>query len=67
MFTLADSTMDTVKDLVKGKPLDMVENYVIDNLLQMMMASKYSAAKSKREGPVVFLKDNIALPVSNIN
>ena len=67
MFTLADSSMDVIKDFVKGKPLDKVENYVIDNLLQTMMLSKFSAAKSRREGPVVFLKDNIVLPVSNIN
>lgn len=67
MFTLADSSMDIVKDFVKGKPLDKVENYVIDNLLQTMMLSKFSASKARREGPVVFLKDNIVLPVSNIN
>jgi hypothetical protein len=67
MFTLADSSMDAVKDFVKGKPIDNTENYVIDNLLQMMMLSKYSAQRARKEGPVVFLKDNLVLPVSNFN
>jgi len=67
MFMLADSSMDAVKDFIKGKPLDKTENYVIDNLLQMMMASKYSTYKLTREGLGSFLKGNIALPVSNID
>jgi hypothetical protein len=66
MFTLADSSMDAVKDFIKGKPIDLIENYVIDNLLQTMMTSKYTADKFSREGIGPFLWGNVALPVSNL-
>jgi len=67
MFTLADSSMDVVKDFVKGKPIDKIENYVIDNFLQMMMTSKYTAQQFSQEGFGSFLRGNIALPVSNVD
>ncbi len=67
MFSLADSSADVVKDVIRGKPLDNIENYVFDNLLQMILLSKYSISKSLREGPSNFFKDNITLPISNLD
>lgn len=67
LFSLADSTADLVKDVIRGKPIDDVPNYVVDNLLQMMMLSRYSAGKVKGQGISAFFKDNIALPVSNFD
>ena len=67
MFTLADASADAVKDMVRGKPLDTLDNYIVDNLLQMIMLNKYTISKSRKEGPGVFFKDNITLPVSNLN
>lgn len=67
MFTLADSTADVVKDVVRGKPIDTIDNYIVDNLLQMILLSKYSVNKSKTEGLGSFFKNNVALPISNID
>jgi len=39
----------------------------VDNLLQMIMLSKYSMSKARREGPSAFFRDNIALPVSTLD
>lgn len=67
MFALADSSADAVKDFVRGKPIDSMPNYMMDNLLQMILISKFSVLKSKREGLGSLFKNNISLPVSNIN
>ena len=67
MFTLSDATMDTIKDFVKGKPIDNIENYVTDNMLQLILLNKYSVDRSLREGPGVFLKDNMAFPITTLN
>ena len=67
MFVLADSTMDVVKDFVKGKPLDKTEDYLIDNLLQTFMLNKYSVEKGVKQGPKAFLQENIFLPVGNLD
>ncbi len=67
MFSLADSSADAVKDLIRGKPIDKIENYVVDNLLQMMLLSKYSLSKVKTGGVDSLFKDNIALPISNLS
>ena len=67
LFTLSDASIDVVKDFVKGKPIDALQNYVLDNLLQMIMTNKYSADKARREGPNVFLRDNIVLPTTTVN
>ena len=66
-FSLADASADAVKDLIRGKTLDTMENYVFDNLLQMIMLSKYSAQKSRMVGLDAFFRDNITLPISNLN
>ncbi len=67
MFTLADSSADTVKDLIRGKPLDTTENYVIDNLLQMILLSKWTARKVRQVGISAFFRDNLTLPVSTLD
>lgn len=67
MFSLADSSADMAKDLIRGKPLDTLPNYIADNLLQMILLSKYSLSKSTKEGASTFFKDNITLPISNLD
>ncbi len=67
MFSLADSSADAVKDFIRGKPIDSMPNYMMDNLLQMILISKFSVLKSKREGLGSLFKNNISLPVSNLN
>lgn len=67
MFSLADATADVLKDIIRGRPLDTLDNYIVDNLLQMILLNKYVAQKSRREGPSVFFKDNITLPISNLD
>ena len=67
MFSLADASADVAKDIIRGKPIEGLDNYIFDNLLQMILLSKYSLNKSKREGPSRFFKDNITFPVSNLD
>ena len=67
MFTLADSSADVVKDVIRGRPIQDVPDYVMDNLLQMILLSKYAANKVPSQGVSVFFRDNIALPVSTID
>lgn len=67
MFTLADSSADVVKDIIRGKPLQNLPDYVVDNLLQMILLSKYAANKVRAEGVSSFFRDNITLPVSTID
>ena len=67
MFTMADSSADVVKDIIRGRPIDELPDYIVDNLLQMILLSKYSASKVGKEGLSSFFRNNIALPVSNID
>lgn len=67
IFTLADSSADVVKDIIRGKPIQSLDNYIVDNLLQMILLSKYSMSKMPKEGISSFFKDNITMPVSNID
>jgi len=67
LFMLSDASMDVVKDFVKGKPIDNLQNYVLDNLLQQALTNKYTADKVRREGPNAFLRDNIVLPTTTLN
>ncbi len=67
MFSLADATADVLKDIIRGKPIDSLDNYIVDNLLQMILLNKYVAQKARREGPSAFFRDNITLPISNID
>ena len=67
MFSLADSSADIVKDIIRGKPIQSLPDYVVDNLLQMILLSKYAANKVRTEGVSAFFRDNIALPVSTVD
>jgi len=67
MFSLADASADVLKDVIKGKPIDPMQDYVVDNFLQMIMLSRYSAGKVRGEGLSAFFKNNISLPISNVD
>jgi hypothetical protein len=67
MFTLADASADVVKDVIRGRPIQEIDDYIVDNLLQMILLSKYSATKVRREGLSAFFRDNISLPVSTVD
>lgn len=65
-FTLADTSMDAIKDFIRGKPFDF-EDSVIDNFLQIGLLSKYSVQKGFHQGPEAFMEDFLFyLPFGNI-
>lgn len=67
MFSLADSGADAIKDMIRGKPINTLPNYMVDNMLQMFMVSKYALGKTTREGVSGFVRDNIAVPVGSLD
>lgn len=61
LWVLANGSADYFKAALVGEPFDMSDN-AVDNIMQMMLWSRYSEAKFQREGAGEAIKDFFAPP-----
>ncbi len=66
-LALAGASAELIRDFLRGKPLEDVEDYVLDEFLSFIFTNKYLLRQTKYKGPARAFIENLVPPTSIID